>query len=111
MSAETTADIQTGSTTPSGIYLSIEKLTAELSQTANANLLSGRMLYRHFCGQTSKLNSSGLQCTYVSCNDHEYFLRFQVFTAVTMKNAVFWDVTEWDVTERGSCRKRRIRGM
>jgi hypothetical protein len=30
-------------------------------------------------------------------------LRFMVFTAVTMKNAVFWDVTP-----RGSCKNQRL---
>jgi hypothetical protein len=30
-------------------------------------------------------------------------VRFEVFTAVTMKNAVFWDVTPC-----GSCKNRRI---
>jgi hypothetical protein len=32
-------------------------------------------------------------------------VRFEVFRAVTMKNGVFWDVTP-----RGSCKKRRFRG-
>jgi hypothetical protein len=32
-------------------------------------------------------------------------VRFEVFTAVTMKNAVFWDVTPC-----GSCKNRRFRG-
>jgi hypothetical protein len=31
----------------------------------------------------------------------DYFVRFEVFTAVTMKNVVFWDVTPC-----GSCKKR-----
>jgi hypothetical protein len=31
--------------------------------------------------------------------------RFQVFTAVTMKDGVFWDVTPC-----GSCKNRRFRG-
>jgi hypothetical protein len=30
-------------------------------------------------------------------------MRFEVFTAVTMKNAVFWDVTPY-----GSCKSRRF---
>jgi hypothetical protein len=33
-------------------------------------------------------------------------VRFNVFTAVTMKDAVFWDVTSC-----GSCKNRRFRGM
>jgi hypothetical protein len=33
------------------------------------------------------------------------FVRFEVFTAVTMKNGVFWDVTPC-----GSCKNRRLRG-
>jgi hypothetical protein len=33
------------------------------------------------------------------------YVRFEVFTAVTMKNGVFWDVTPC-----GSCKKRRFGG-
>jgi hypothetical protein len=33
------------------------------------------------------------------------YVRFEVFTAVTMKNGVFWDVTP-----RGSCKNRRFGG-
>jgi hypothetical protein len=32
-------------------------------------------------------------------------LRFEIFTAVTMKNSVFWDVTPC-----GSCKNRRFGG-
>jgi hypothetical protein len=35
----------------------------------------------------------------------EIVVRFEVFTAVTMKNGVFWDVTLC-----GSCKNRRFRG-
>jgi hypothetical protein len=34
------------------------------------------------------------------------YVRFNTFTAVTLKNAVFWDVTLCD-----SCRKRRFGGI
>jgi hypothetical protein len=34
-----------------------------------------------------------------------YLVRFEVFTAVTMKNGVFWDVTPC-----GSCKNRRSLG-
>jgi hypothetical protein len=34
-----------------------------------------------------------------------YYVRFEVFTAVTMKNGVFWDVTPCD-----SCKNRRFEG-
>jgi hypothetical protein len=34
-----------------------------------------------------------------------FYLRFEVFTAVTMKNGVFWDVTP-----SGSCKNRRFGG-
>jgi hypothetical protein len=34
-----------------------------------------------------------------------YWLRFEVFTAVTMKNVVFWDVKPC-----GSCKNRRFGG-
>jgi hypothetical protein len=33
------------------------------------------------------------------------YVRFEVFTAVTMKNGVFWDVTPC-----GSCKNQRFRG-
>jgi hypothetical protein len=39
---------------------------------------------------------------FVELEDH---VRFEVFTAVTMKNGVFWDVTPC-----GSCKKRRFGG-
>jgi hypothetical protein len=35
----------------------------------------------------------------------EWFVRFEVFTTVTVKNGVFWDVTP-----RGSCKNRRFGG-
>jgi hypothetical protein len=35
----------------------------------------------------------------------KYYVRFEVFTAVTMKNAVFWDVTQC-----GSCKNRSFGG-
>jgi hypothetical protein len=55
------------------------------------------------------------------------FVRFEVLTAVTVKNAVFWDIKTharfevftavnmkngvfWDVTPRGSCKIRRFGG-
>jgi recombination DNA repair RAD52 pathway protein len=37
--------------------------------------------------------------------DKLYCVRFEVFTAVTMKNGVFWDVTPC-----GSCKNRRFGG-
>jgi hypothetical protein len=36
---------------------------------------------------------------------HNCYVRYEVLTAVTMKNGVFWDVTP-----RGSCRNRRFGG-
>jgi hypothetical protein len=35
-----------------------------------------------------------------------YYVRFEVFTEMTMENAVFWDVTPC-----GYCKNRRFRGM
>jgi hypothetical protein len=29
----------------------------------------------------------------LACNWRQFFVRFEVFTVVTMKNAAFWDVT------------------
>jgi hypothetical protein len=36
---------------------------------------------------------------------HENYVRFEVFTAVTMKNCVLWDITSC-----GSCKNRRFGG-
>jgi hypothetical protein len=41
----------------------------------------------------------------VYCKTVSYCARFEVFTAVTMKNGVFWDVTPC-----GSCENRRFEG-
>jgi hypothetical protein len=44
--------------------------------------------------------------SWVACTELiTFFVRFKVFTAVTMKNAVFWDVTPC-----GSCKNRRLGG-
>jgi hypothetical protein len=48
----------------------------------------------HFTGEPDKMRK-----TTVMIND----VRFEVFTAVTMKNGVFWDVTPY-----GSCKNRRF---
>jgi hypothetical protein len=44
-------------------------------------------------------------CNIVLCLVNNNVLRFEVFTAVTMKNDVFWDVTLC-----GSCKNRRFGG-
>jgi hypothetical protein len=46
-----------------------------------------------------------LQNQYTWYMKGKYCVRFEVFTAVTMKNAVFWDVTPY-----GSCKNRRFGG-
>jgi hypothetical protein len=46
----------------------------------------------------------GNSLTQRRCTDHNY-VRFEVFTAVTMQNGVFWDVTPC-----GSCKNRRFGG-
>jgi hypothetical protein len=38
----------------------------------------------------------------------EFFVRFEVFTAVTMKNAVFWDVALCNAIRRSCCRSEPI---
>jgi hypothetical protein len=48
---------------------------------------------------------SDMFITPLHSDDHLYFVRFEVFTAVTMKNGVFWDVTPC-----GSCKNRRFGG-
>jgi hypothetical protein len=42
---------------------------------------------------------------YFAATESTRYVRFEVFTAVTMKNGVFWDVTPWD-----SCKKWRFGG-
>jgi hypothetical protein len=42
----------------------------------------------------------------IACPDTSFHVRFEDFTAVTMKNAVFWNVTQC-----GSCKNRRFEGM
>jgi hypothetical protein len=42
---------------------------------------------------------------FVECDVRRCYVRFEVFTAVTMKNGVFWDVTPC-----GSCKNRRFGG-
>jgi hypothetical protein len=42
---------------------------------------------------------------YVDIQTKLRYVRFEVFTAVTMKNGVFWDVTPC-----GSCKKRHFGG-
>jgi hypothetical protein len=67
------------------------------------------MLSIHQCvGLPSGLFPSGfptnfnylMQTIYIN-----FYVRFEVFKAVTMKNSVFWDVTP-----RGSCNNRRFGG-
>jgi hypothetical protein len=65
----------------------------------------------------SRLVLSSIEFVLVSLNKNEIFecvacrelimfsVRFEVFTAVTMKNGVFWDVTPC-----GSCKNRRFGG-
>jgi hypothetical protein len=42
---------------------------------------------------------------FITGNDQEMYVRSEVFTAVTMKNAAFWDVTPCS-----SCVNRRLGG-
>jgi hypothetical protein len=48
--------------------------------------------------------SAAAQCV-TNIDGDKYFVRFEVFTAVTMKNGVFWVVTPC-----GSCKNRRFGG-
>jgi hypothetical protein len=50
------------------------------------------------------LAENRIQC-YALVNMAMNYVRFEVFTAVTMKNGVFWDVTPC-----GSCENRRFGG-
>jgi hypothetical protein len=44
-------------------------------------------------------------CFIIITRSNPFHVRFEVFTAVTMKNGVFWDVMP-----RGSCKNRRFGG-
>jgi hypothetical protein len=47
----------------------------------------------------------GFEAFIAVTEEHEPYIRFEGFTAVTMKNGVFWDVTLC-----GSCKNRRFGG-
>jgi hypothetical protein len=47
----------------------------------------------------------GLEIVVCSVNDMYKYVRFEVFMAVTMKNAVFWDIMPC-----GSCKNQRFGG-
>jgi hypothetical protein len=49
--------------------------------------------------------SNSEMCSHVLCVKGSNNVRFEVFTAATMKNGVFWDVTPC-----GSCKNRRLGG-
>jgi hypothetical protein len=83
-------------------------------------LLAGHCIvypsFRSFYGHARKRNwifrkqmpflSHPIVLQYVKVEDYKCnHVRFEVFTAVTMKNGVFWDVTP-----SGSCKNRRFGG-
>jgi hypothetical protein len=55
--------------------------------------------------ETSILIKHGVTSQKTPFFNHTKFERLEVFTAVIMKNGVFWDVTP-----RGSCKNRRFGG-
>jgi hypothetical protein len=57
---------------------------------------------KHACSTTTAEGKTTLTFSQETCSKH---VRVDVFTAVTMKNGVFWDVTPC-----GSCKNRRIGG-
>jgi hypothetical protein len=74
-------------------------LSSGISETTNAywlRLLSYQFLDPIKCGKLS----------YVADLQTIFLARFEVFTAVTMKNTVFWDVMPC-----GSCKNRRFGGL
>jgi hypothetical protein len=50
-------------------------------------------------------DTQGVKNSEVQSKTYEQFVRFEVFTVVTMKNGVFWDVTPC-----GSFKNRRFGG-
>jgi hypothetical protein len=71
------------------------------------------MLARDLCDCSNTNVARSIQiCNLTRCLAHyrnmrtQKYLRFEVFTAVTMKNGVFWDVTPC-----GSCKNRRFGGF
>jgi hypothetical protein len=57
---------------------------------------------RGVCHRGALSRSGGIDRDLETCRIH---VRSEVFTAVTMKNVVFWDVTQC-----GSCKNRRFGG-
>jgi hypothetical protein len=54
---------------------------------------------------TRRTDGKGIQHIWKGWDRYKCCIRFEVFTAVTMKNGVFWDVTPC-----GSCNNRRFGG-
>jgi hypothetical protein len=65
-------------------------------------VIIGLRMFSISSSETSALNTAFFIVTDVKTSNQ---VRFEVFTAVTMKNGVFWDVTSC-----GSCKNRRFRG-
>jgi hypothetical protein len=69
-------------------------------------LSNSRFIHGKIPQYSSDGRLDGPQCWYGRCGGNKHFpVRFEVFTAVTMKNAVFWNVTLC-----GSCNNRRFGG-
>jgi hypothetical protein len=60
--------------------------------------------YMHACLCVYTVHLKSIEKIFVTfINMLSHYVRFEVFTAVTMKNDVFWDVTPC-----GSCKNRRF---
>jgi hypothetical protein len=74
------------------IFSSFAPLTIPVAFTVHSNGLVG--FFKEITDGHTKHRNAITNC-----------LRFEAFTAVTMKNAIFWDVTPC-----GSCKNRRFGG-
>jgi hypothetical protein len=78
-----------------GILKKMMKISARIIEISRVLLFSAFQKY-------SRILSKMIFCRIKSAHN---VVRFEVFTAVTMKNGVFWDVTPC-----GSCKNRRFGG-
>jgi hypothetical protein len=85
--------------------------TSVLTRGTWRNITEDAILHSHRCKNLKSYKPS--RNSYVGNEealkalgrDSRYLVKFEVFTAVTMKNGVFWDVTPC-----GSCKNRRFGG-
>jgi hypothetical protein len=85
-----------------------KKYEVKLKELGNGVMIPAPKEERKGTQQLGPLGPRRFKSPYVSMMSlsiEENYVRFEVFTAATIKNGVFWDVTPC-----GSCKNRRIEG-